>query len=93
MNDATVRGKMRLLDLVPEAQEKLSSGGISESAARSLLSMQAIASKEEVVKTVKRIEKNAESGTSDKTIDDAIRNMRHEVVDMWDQRRQAAQLA
>jgi ParB/RepB/Spo0J family partition protein len=57
VNDATVRGKVRLLDLPDEVKAKLSAGTISEGTARDILSLQKVASPDVVQQTVEQIEK------------------------------------
>ena len=86
VNDATVRGKVRLLDLPEEAQQKLAQGVISEGTARTLLSMQKVASKEAIVKTISRIEKNKDNALPDDVIDDSIGRLEG-IVELWDDNR------
>jgi ParB-like chromosome segregation protein Spo0J len=52
---ATIRGKVRLLDLPQEAQEKLASGEMSEGMARTLLTIQRAAGEEQVEQAIKAI--------------------------------------
>lgn len=86
VNDATVRGKVRLLDLPEEAQQKLAEGVISEGTARTLLSMQKIASKDDIVKTISKIEKNKDEHLPDEVIGHSIEHLPN-VVEMWDESR------
>jgi ParB/RepB/Spo0J family partition protein len=86
VNDATVRGKVRLLDLPEEAQQKLAEGVISEGTARTLLSMQKVASKQAIVETISRIEKNKNNALPDEVIEDSLGKLK-DVVELWDDNR------
>jgi ParB/RepB/Spo0J family partition protein len=86
VNDATVRGKLRLLDLPEEAQSRLAEGVISEATARTLLSMQKIAPHSEVIKAVKQIEKDGGRQLPDEFIESAVDHL-PDVVDMWNEDR------
>jgi ParB family chromosome partitioning protein len=55
MSGATVRGKLRLLDLAEPVQQALTQGQISEGAARALLSAQKVANAEDVSRMMKEI--------------------------------------
>ncbi len=82
MSGATVRGKLRLLDLPEQAQTKLSVGEISEGTARALLSMQKISSEKDIVETLKRIEKNEDDELPEMIIERAVDNLPN-VHEMW----------
>lgn len=86
MNGATVRGKLRLLDLNDDVKEKLSSGVISEGTARELLSLQKVAPKEIITKTLQHLEKGVDRWGDEETpariIDDALEAMDH-VKEFW----------
>jgi ParB/RepB/Spo0J family partition protein len=86
MNDATARGMVRLLDLVPEAQTALDEGRISQGTARTILSMQKIASRDAIVETISRIEKNESNAAPDQVIEDSIERLKG-VVELWDDNR------
>lgn len=86
VNDATVRGKVRLLELPTEAQQKIASGEISEGTGRTLLSMQKVASKEAIVKAISKIEKQKNNSLPDEVIEDAIGQL-EDVVELWDDNR------
>lgn len=81
MNDATVRGMVRLLELPGAVQEKLDDGSISQGTARTFLSLQKIAPEKVIVETLKKIEKNPDS-LPEEVIEDSIERM-GEVVGMW----------
>ena len=72
MSGATVRGKVRLLDLPDAAQSKLAEGVISEGTARALLSMAKVASEKEIQETLKDIEKNKDEQPPEAVVSDAI---------------------
>lgn len=86
MNDATVRGLVRLLDLPAEVQQKLDEGVITQGTARTLLSMQKIAPEKVVLETLKTIAKGVDRWGQAETPEEAIEsklNSLDEVVDMW----------
>ena len=85
MNDATVRGMVRLLDLPKPVQAKLDDGTISQGTARLFHSMQKIASEDKIVETLKRIEKKKGEILPEKVIEQAIDHL-PDAVDMWDER-------
>ena len=76
VNDATVRGTLRLLDLPQEARNSLAAGEISQGAARVLLSMQKVMPKG-VVNAVSRIK--ATDGKS--TPENIVQNMLQQQYD------------
>lgn len=82
MNDATARGMVRLLDLVPEAQSALDEGRITQGTARTLLSMQKIASSKVIAETIKQIEEGKDNRVPDDIIDDEIMQL-DDVVELW----------
>ena len=87
VNDSTVRGKVRLLELPAEAQQKLQSGEMSEGTARTLLSIKRVASAKEISEVMKKIEKNSENELPDETIDNYLDRLQHNsktLVKMWD---------
>jgi hypothetical protein len=87
VSGATVRGKVRLLELPGEAQTKLAEGAISEGTARTLLSMTRVASEEEIKETLKAIEENEGNEDPEEIIENAIGESLN-VVEMhrsWDQ--------
>jgi len=81
MNAATVRGKVRLLDLPVLAQKKLADGIISEGTARSLLSMAKVADEKTIQKTLKNIEENPQM-TAEEIIEHDIDSLGN-VLEMW----------
>lgn len=82
MNDATARGMVRLLELHPEAQTALDEGKISQGTARTLLSMQKIATKEVIAATVKELEKRKDENLPDEVINEEIDQLDN-VVELW----------
>lgn len=87
VNDSTVRGKVRLLELPAEAQQKLQSGEISEGTARTLLSIKRVASDKEISDVMKKIEKNSANELPDETIDNYLERLQNNsktLVKMWD---------
>ncbi len=82
MNAATVRGMDIFLDLPEEGQALLDKGIISQSAARLLHSMMKIASKKEVIETIKLIEKEKGITQPEEVIDLQINHLKN-TVDMW----------
>lgn len=87
VNDATVRGKVRLLDLPEEVQSKLASGEMSEGTARTLLSVQRITSGKTVLDVAKKLEKTAGNELPEETIEDFLEQKSSRVVTMWDEGR------
>jgi ParB/RepB/Spo0J family partition protein len=81
-----VRQSVRLLNLPEPAQQKLAAGAITQTTARTLLSMQRIAPERVIVEMVKKIETNPGRLPED-VIENSIKRM-DEVVDMWDDDRQ-----
>jgi ParB/RepB/Spo0J family partition protein len=71
-NAATVRGKVRLLDLPEPAQAKLADGTINEGTARALLSMAKVASPKDIQKTLTDIEKNEDHESPEEIVENAI---------------------
>ena len=86
MNDATVRGMVRLLELPEAAQVALDAGKISQGTARTLLSVQRIAPKEAIVTILNKIEKNENNALPDEVIEDSIGRLK-DVVELWDDNR------
>lgn len=84
MNEATVRGTVRLLDLPEAAQEALDAGKITQGTARTLLSMQKIAPVEKVVETVGKVVKRENKELPDEVIENTISHI-PEVEEMWDE--------
>lgn len=82
VNDATVRGKVRLLELPEPVQLKLAAGELSESAARGLLSLQKIAPEAKVIEAVKNIEKNKGNALPEEVIENSIEHLEN-TVDLW----------
>lgn len=84
-----VRATIRLINLVPEAQQALMEGKINITTARSLLSMQKVASQEAIAETLKQIEKGEDrwgnQETPEQIVETAVNNL-EEVVDMWNDR-------
>lgn len=81
MNDATVRGKMRLLDLPDVMKEKLSGGDISEGLGRQLLSMTKLASTQDLLEALQEAKENPDE-TPGYVVDRFVSNMDH-VKHMW----------
>lgn len=84
VNDATVRGKVRLLDLPEQAQEKIASGAMSEGTGRSLLSMQKVASPKAVEDVIKKIEKDNGNNLPDEVIENHLDRLAG-TIRMWDE--------
>lgn len=86
VSEEQIRATIRLINLVPEAQQGLAEGKINITAARSLLSMQKIAPREVIVETLKHIEtgrnKHGYQVTPDEAIEQAIRGL-DESVTIW----------
>jgi ParB-like chromosome segregation protein Spo0J len=82
VSGATVRGKVRLLDLPDAAQTALRDGRISEGAARSLLSVAKIANEETVNLAVKEIEKNKDNMLPEEVIEHIVDRLDN-TVEMW----------
>jgi ParB/RepB/Spo0J family partition protein len=86
VSEEQVRGTVRLIKLVPEAQKTLAAGKINITAARSILSMQKIAPRGVIVEALKHIEtgrnKHGYQVTPDEVIEQAIRSL-PESVHMW----------
>jgi len=80
---ATVRGKVRLLELPDEAQTRLAGGTISEGTARTLLSMARVADEAQIIETIKQIEENDDDQLPEVIVDQAVRFLDN-VEDMWD---------
>jgi ParB-like chromosome segregation protein Spo0J len=80
MNAATVRGMDIFLDLPKEVQAKLDDGTITQGTARTLHSMQRVASQKMIVETLKEIEKGDEQ--PDYIIDNTVDQLEN-VVDLW----------
>lgn len=83
-SDATVRGMIRLLELPAEAQKSLDEGRITQGTARSLLSMQKIASADAVAATIKEIEEN-DIDSPEYVIDSNIDQLENS-VNLWNER-------
>lgn len=82
VNDATVRGKVRLLELPEAAQNKLAAGEISEATARALLSMQKIAPEKTIAQTIERIGRNKDRELPEETIAGVVNDLQG-AVRMW----------
>lgn len=82
LSDATVRGKVRLLDLPATAQAKLADGTISEGTARALLSMARVADEKVVLDSLKMIEENAVNWAPERILSAKLRMTNHAKV-MW----------
>lgn len=82
----TVRGTVRLNNLVPQAKQKLAEGKITVSTARTLLSIQKVAPEEVVIETLERLEKGVDrwglQETPDEIIDDVLDDL-DEVKELW----------
>jgi ParB/RepB/Spo0J family partition protein len=80
VSDATVRGKVRLLDLPESVQEKMSSGELSEGAGRQLLTLQRI--------NPTKVEYAAEAASNPaNSIDDVVYSALHNsenAINMWE---------
>jgi len=85
VSEEQVRGTVRLTNLVPAAQTALAAGKINITTARSLLSMQKIASEQVIIETVKKIEKRQGNEHPDETIEDVVRHQLKDVERMWDE--------
>lgn len=86
VSEEQIRGTVRLINLVPEAQEGLAAGKFNVTAARAVLSMQKIAPRTAIVETVRQLEKGVDrygrQATPDEIIEQSIRNL-EESVTMW----------
>lgn len=90
VSEEQVRGTVRLLNLAPEAQTALAGGKINITAAREILSMQKIAPRDVIAKTVKLIEQGRNEhgyqSTPDEVIEQSIRQL-PETLHMWNDSR------
>lgn len=81
-----VRQSVRLLNLPEAAREKLAVGAITQTTARTLLSMQRVASTEVIVETLGRLERGVgrwgSSETPDEIIEDAMDSL-EDVKELW----------
>lgn len=84
MNGATVRGMDMFLDLYPELQAALDDGTITQGAARVFHSMQKIAPKEKVLKTLHEVVKKKGNALPEEVIDNAIHHLDN-TVEMWEE--------
>lgn len=82
VNDATVRGKVRLLDLPEAAQKQLAEGKISESTARSLLSVAKVADEKAIQGILKEIEDPGNEFLPENVIEGTINDLDN-VVEMF----------
>lgn len=83
MNESTVRGMVRFLDLPQAAQTALDEGRITQGTARALLSMQKIASKETITTLVKQIEQRAGESLPEDVMEHSLERLDN-VVELWD---------
>lgn len=83
MGDATVRGKVRLLDLPDSLQAKLSSAEISESTARLMLSMQKLCSEQDLLDAVEEASED-QTQTQAESVRTYIYRLDN-VEEMWDE--------
>lgn len=87
MNDATVRGKVRMLELSEPVQEKVAAGVISESVAREFHSLQKIAPQEVVIEALEAVEKGVDHWgdpvTPQAIINDILDENDDEILEMW----------
>lgn len=84
VSDATVRGKVRLLDLPNEAQEMLSRGEVSEGAARLMLSLQKLGTTEDLLLSIARAKNTDPSdGTFEEALEREMTGLDH-LQYMWD---------
>lgn len=81
MNGSTVRGKLRLLDLPEQVQEKLTSGEVSEGLARALLSLQKLSSPTDLLEALEEVKENPEDAPT-YVVERFVSNMDH-VEAMW----------
>lgn len=84
VSEESIRSKTRLPNLPLAAQQALKERRINIDTARALLSMQKIASPEEITATVNRIEKSRGQRLPEQVIEHAIERLDH-VVEMWDE--------
>jgi ParB/RepB/Spo0J family partition protein len=82
VSEETIRQKMRYGKLPEPIKEKMRAGEVNENTARSLLSMQKVASEEALVKTVQKIEKQKGDYTPDAVIKQEMYRLDN-VVNMW----------
>jgi ParB family chromosome partitioning protein len=83
-----VRQLVRLLNLPEPAQEKLAAGAITQTTARTLLSMQKVAPPEALVETLERLEKGVsrwgDPETPEEIIEDVMNELEEEEVkELW----------
>ena len=81
-----VRGTIRLNNLPTIAKEKLASGKLTVTAARTILSVQKIASAEAIAETLQRIEKGKDRWGNDETPEEAVEeilDLSDEVLKLW----------
>ena len=82
VSEEQVRGTVRLTNLVPAAQTALATGKINITTARTLLSMQKVASIEAVIETVSQIEKHQDVHP-DEVIENVIERKLKDVKRLW----------
>jgi len=80
-SDSTVRGTLRLLELPVAVQDMVSSGELSQGAARALLSMQRIAPEKALVEAAKTIIDKSERMTPEGVVQSRLSNYAY---NMWD---------
>jgi ParB/RepB/Spo0J family partition protein len=87
MNGATVRGKLRLLDLPEQAKKELSEGLISEGTARDILSLQKVTTEAVVLDVIEKIKAGVDRWGNETTprevIADVIEDMDSIVQMTW----------
>ncbi len=81
MNDATVRGKLRLLDLPDEILQVISAGEVSEGTARTLLGMQKLGTTQDMLQALEEAKDYPEESPS-YVVERFASNMSH-VKTMW----------
>lgn len=90
VSGSTVRGKIMLLELPAEVQEKLSTGEISEGTARAFRSMQKIASEEVIQETLAAVvlgkDRWGDEAVPESLITEAIEDLEN-VKEIWDDKR------
>lgn len=82
VNDATVRGTLRLLDLPTGARERLGKGELSQGAARALLSMRNLVTEDVIEQTAQVIVENDGRSTPANIIQNTLERQRN-VLAMW----------
>ena len=82
VNGATVRGKVRLLDLPDAAKRQLATGELSEGTGRTLLALAKLADEKAIEGVLKEIKAAGNEAAPDEIVENAIDNL-DSVREMW----------